>query len=102
MGELTLDEPRDRPAVVLHALEVDAEPDHAATGVSGVPLDTLVAVRDAQDAAGSAAEFSSGTAEHFSEAVPQGVDVVGGDGHEGGSLIQGGERRRALGRSGAQ
>ena len=52
-GDLSLDESRDRPVVVLHALEVDAQPDHAVTGVvRGVPLDTLVAVRDAQDATG--------------------------------------------------
>ena len=36
-----------------HALEVDAQPDRAVTGVvPGVPLDTLVAVRDPQDATG--------------------------------------------------
>ena len=52
-GDLSLDESRDRPVVVLHALEVDAQPDRAVTGVvPGVPLDTLVAVRDAQDATG--------------------------------------------------
>ena len=47
-GDLLLDESRDRPVVVLHALEVDAQPDEAVTGaVPGVPLDTLVAVRGA-------------------------------------------------------
>ena len=32
-GDLSLDESRDRPVVVLHALEVDAQPDRAVTGV---------------------------------------------------------------------
>ena len=38
-GDLSLDESRDRSVVVLHALEVDAQPDRAVTGVlPGVPL----------------------------------------------------------------
>ena len=82
-GKLALDEPRDRPAIVLHALKVDAQPDRAVAGVvPGVPLDTLVAVRDAQEAEGQAAEFPSTASEHVSEAAPQDIGVIGGNGHE--------------------
>ena len=76
-GDLPLDEARDRPVVVLHALEVDAQPDRAVMGVvAGVPLDTLVAVRDAHDAAGWAAEVASAALEDVSEEGLQGVGGV--------------------------
>jgi len=89
-GELPLDEARGRPVVVLHALEVDAQPGRAVTGaVSGVPLDAFDAVRDAADAAGEAAEFPSSASVHVSEATPQGFGVVGGYGHERGSCVSG-------------
>ena len=78
-GDLPHDESRDRPVVVLHALEIDAQPDAAATeAVPGVPLDTLVAVRDAQDATGWAAEVPSATSEDVSEEALQGVGGVRG------------------------
>ena len=82
-GELPLDESRDRPVVVLHSLEVDAQPDRAVTRVvPGVPLDTLIAVRDAQDATGWAAESPSAASEDISEAALEGVGGVGGDGYK--------------------
>jgi len=67
-GDPPLDESRARPVVVRHALEVDTQPDQAFTGaVPGVPLDTIVAVRDAQDATGWAAEVPSAASEDVSE-----------------------------------
>ena len=58
-GDLPPNESRDRPVVILHALAVDAQPDEAVTGaVARVSIvDTLVAVRYAQDATKWAAGF---------------------------------------------
>ena len=73
-GDLPLDESRDRPVVVLHALEVDAQPDESVTGaVPGVPLDTLVAVREAQDATGWAAEVPFAASDDTAEEALQDI-----------------------------
>lgn len=69
MVSTSLDESRNRPVAVPHALEVDAQPDEAVTGtVAGVPLDTLVAVGGAQGVAWWIAEVPSAASE----------DVMGG------------------------
>ena len=77
-GHLPLDESRDRPVVVRHALKVDGQPDEAITGeVPGVPLDTLVAVRDAQNATGWVAKVPSAVSEGVSEeALPQAFGIL--------------------------
>lgn len=66
------------------------QPDRAVAGVvRSVPLDTLVAVRYARDAAGQAAEVSATASEDVSEEGLQGVSVVGGGEHEGGLAVPG-------------
>ena len=76
---------------------LSTQPDEAVTGtVPCVPLDTLVAVRDAQDATGWAADVPSAACEEVSEEALQGVGGVDGDGHGGSWGLLGGkvEERR--------
>ena len=51
--------------------------------VRGVPLDTVVVVREADDATGPPPEFLPAALEDLAETAHEGVGGVGGKGHRG-------------------